>query len=94
MKIESNIGKSIMDTTVIRIGNNSLSLKEIGNRLKTSESQKNQDLSIVKNFLNKTSSFTSTKSFSYRDKLINKTSFLSLKKHKNTIRLNRIFTFL
>ena len=90
MKIESNIGKSIMDTTIIRIGNNSLSLKEIGNRLKTSESQKNQDLSIVKNFLNKTSSFTSTKSFSYRDKLINKTSFLSLKKHKNFFNQNDI----
>ena len=90
MKIESNIGKSIMDTTMIRIGNNSLSLKEIGNRLKTSESQKNQDLSIVKNFLNKTSSFTSTKSFSYRDKLINKTSFLSLKKHKNFFNHNDI----
>ena len=90
MKIESNIGKSIMDTTIIRIGNNSLSLKEIGNRLKTSESQKNQDLSIVKNFLNKTSSFTSTKSFSYRDKLINKTSFLSLKKHKNFFNHNDI----
>ena len=90
MKIESNIGKSIMDTTIIRIGNNSLSLKEIGNRLKTSEFQKNQDLSIVKNFLNKTSSFTSTKSFSYRDKLINKTSFLSLKKHKNFFNHNDI----
>ena len=90
MKIESNIGKSIMDTTMIRIGNNSLSLKEIGNRLKTSESQKNQDLSIFKNFLSKTSSFTSTKSFSYRDKLINKTSFLSLKKHKNFFNQNDI----
>jgi CRP-like cAMP-binding protein len=90
MKSENNIGKSIMDTTMIRIGNNSLSLKEIGNRLKTSESQKNQDLSIVKNFLNKTSSFTSTKSFSYRDKLINKTSFLSLKKHKNFFNQNDI----
>ncbi len=73
-----------METTIIKIGKDFLSLKEIGDRIKSSETQKNADLSIVKNFFN-TTSFNSTNKFlSKKDKELNKTNnVLSLKNHKN-----------
>ena len=79
-----NISKRIMETTIIRIGKDSLSLKEIGNRLKSSETPKNSDLSIVKNFFSKTISFNHKKSLKYIDKATNYTNnILSLKNHIN-----------
>ena len=73
-----------METTIIRIGKDSLSLKEIGNRLKSSETPKNSDLSIVKNFFSKTISFNHKKSLKYIDKATNYTNnILSLKNHIN-----------
>ena len=84
LKNDDDTSKRIMETTIIKIGKDSLSLKEIGNRIKSTESQKNTDLSIVKNFFNTTSFNSLTKSLSKQDKAINKTNnILSLKNHKN-----------
>ena len=84
IKSEEDNSKKIMETTIIKIGKDFLSLKEIGDRIKSSETQKNADLSIVKNFFN-TTSFNSTNKFlSKKDKELNKTNnVLSLKNHKN-----------
>ena len=84
IKNDDDTSKRIMETTIIKIGKDSLSLKEIGNRIKSTESQKNTDLSIVKNFFNTTSFNSLTKSLSIQDKAINNTNnILSLKNHKN-----------
>ena len=84
IKSEEDNSKRIMETTIIKIGKDCLSLKEIGNRIKSSETQKNSDLSIVKNFFNTTSLNSSNKFLSKKDKEINKTNnILSLKNHKN-----------
>ena len=84
IKSEEDNSKRIMETTIIKIGKDCLSLKEIGNRIKSSETQKNSDLSIVKNFFNTTSFNSSNKFLSKKDKEINKTNnILSLKNHKN-----------
>ena len=83
IQTEKNISKRIMETTIIRIGTDSLSLKEIGNRIKSSDNSKNCYLSIVKNFFN-TTSFNNKKSLKFKDKAVNKTdNILSLKNHKN-----------
>ena len=72
-----------METTIIKIGKDSLSLKEIGNRLRSSDSPKNSYLSIVKNF-NRTTIYNYSKSLKFKDKSVNKTdNILSLKNHKN-----------
>lgn len=84
IKNENDISNRIMETTIIKIGKDSLSLKEIDNRLKSCETPKNQDLSIVKNFFNKTTSFTTTNSINKKDIAINNiNNILSLKNHKN-----------
>ena len=84
IKCEKNISKRIMETTIIRIGTDSLSLKEIGNRIKSSDTSKNSDISIVKNFFNQTKTFSNKKPLKYVDKAVNKTNnILSLKNHKN-----------
>ena len=84
IKSENDISKRIMETTIIKIGKDSLSLKEIDNRIKSCEISKNQDLSIVKNFFNQTTSFTNTNTINKKDIGINNTNnVLSLKKHKN-----------
>ena len=85
---ENDISKRIMETTIIKIGKDSLTLKEIGNKIKSTEIQKNTDLSIVKNFFNKTNSFSNTASLKFKDREDNYTNtntnnLLSLKKHKN-----------
>ena len=83
---ENDISKRIMETTIIKIGKDSLTLKEIGNKIKSTEIQKNTDLSIVKNFFNKTNSFSNTASIKFKDREDNYTNtnnLLSLKKHKN-----------
>ena len=83
IKSENNISKRILETTIIKIGKDSLSLKEIGNRLKSSDSPKNSYLSIVKNF-NRTTIYNYPQSLKFKDKGINKTeNILSLKNHKN-----------
>ena len=90
LKSEEDTSKRIMETTIIKIGKDSLTLKEIGNRIKSSETQKNGDLSIVKNFFN-TTSFNNTKALSKKDKEINKTNnILSLKNHKNFFNQNEL----
>ena len=84
IKSEEDNSKKIMETTIIKIGKDFLSLKEIGDRIKSSETKKNSDLSIVKNFFN-TTSFNSTNKFlNKKDKKFNRTNnALSLKNHKN-----------
>ena len=47
--------RRIMETTIIRVGNDYLSLKEIGKRIKSHENENNSELSIVKNFYSKKS---------------------------------------
>lgn len=47
--------RRIMETTIIRVGNDCLSLKEIGKRIKSHENENNSELSIVKNFYTKKS---------------------------------------
>ena len=83
IKTENKISKRILETTIIKIGKDSLSLKEIGNRLRSSDSPKNSYLSIVKNF-NRTTIYNYSKSLKFKDKSVNKTdNILSLKNHKN-----------
>ena len=83
-KSEYDTSKRIMESTFIRIGKDSLNLKEIGNRLKSNENPKNYYISIVKNFFNNTMSFNNTKFSNYKDKANNNTNnILSLKNHKN-----------
>ena len=84
VKEENDFSKRIMETTIIKIGTECLTLKELGNKIKSTETPKNSDLSIVKNFFNKTNSFSNTKSLKFKDKENNYTSnILSLKNHKN-----------
>ena len=84
IKNENEISKRIMETTIIKIGKDSLSLKEIGNRIKSCETSKNQDISIVKNFFNQTTSFTNTNMARKKDKAVGGiNNILSLKNHKN-----------
>ena len=67
--------RRIMETTIIRVGNDYLSLKEIGKRIKSHENENNSELSIVKNFYTKKST-NGPKNislfYSARDKKINK----------------------
>ena len=68
VKEENDFSKRIMETTIIKIGTECLTLKELGNKIKSTETPKNSDLSIVKNFFNKTNSFSNTKSLKFKDK--------------------------
>ena len=56
--VENDIERKrrIMETTIIRVGNDYLSLKEIGKRIKSHENENNSELCIVKNFYTKKSS--------------------------------------
>ena len=89
IKSENDISKRIMETTIIKIGKDSLTLKEIGNRLNSSE-PKNLYLSIVKNFFNQTTPSNNSKkfydskyNFNLKNTNIKTSNILSLKKHKN-----------
>ena len=79
-----NKGKRIMETTIIKVGKDSLTLREIDNRIKSTETPQNQDLSIVKNFFRSTTSFNHIQSMNFKDKCNNYANILSL---KNNIKL-------
>ena len=79
-----NKGKRIMETTIIKVGKDSLTLREIDNRIKSTETPQNQDLSIVKNFFSSTTSFNHIQSINFKDKCNNYANILSL---KNNIKL-------
>jgi hypothetical protein len=51
---ETERAKKIMETTIIKIGNDYLSLKEIGKRVTNTSYGHNSELSIVKNYFSKT----------------------------------------
>ena len=67
--------RRIMETTIIRVGNDYLSLKEIGKRIKSHENENNSELCIVKNFYTKKSNDVLKNNplfYSARDKKFNK----------------------
>ena len=76
-EIERN--KRIMETTIIKVGKNYLSLKEIGNRVKNVNNSNNSELSIVQNFCFKTfnniknKSLINNNSLGKKSQIINRT---------------------
>ena len=75
--------KRIMETTIIKVGHDYLSLKEIGNRLKnaTTTNNNNSQLSIVKNCYYKT--YTKTKNNSFGFNSSDKKHYLTNKTENN-----------
>ena len=86
IKSRKNMAKRIMETTIIKIGKDSLTLKDIDNRLKSNEKPKNLNLSIVKNFYKTTTTdYSQSKSMNNKDKNCNHNNIFSLKKDIKSI---------
>ena len=86
IKSRKNMAKRIMETTIIKIGKDSLTLKDIDNRLKSNEKPKNLNLSIVKNFYKTTTTdYSQPKSMNNKDKNCNNNNIFSLKKDIKSI---------
>jgi hypothetical protein len=86
IKSRKNMAKRIMETTIIKIGKDSLTLKDIDNKLKSNEKPKNLNLSIVKNFYKTTTTdYSKSKSMNNKDKNCNNNNIFSLKKDIKSI---------
>ena len=86
---EAEREKRIMETTIIKVGHDYLSLKEIGNRLKNVSNNSNSELSIVKNSYYKT--FSNMKNNSFANNSSDKNNFLTNKTQNafsNNININ------
>ena len=73
----------IMETTIIKVGKDHLTLKDIGNRLKNNNIINNSELSIVKNFYYKTYSNIKNTSFTNNNSLEKKNELNLNKTQKN-----------
>ena len=86
---EAERTKRIMETTIIRVGNDCLSLKEIGKRVTNTSCGSNSELSIVKNFYYSTYNNNKNNSFANNstEKQSNKTqNYYSVSNNKNNVR--------